>query len=210
MEKYYLLPNWDNKIIPFCFFLFIIIFFSITFFVLQSPPADIDESDSNSSDLLGTIWAAILISLLSLTGIKWEGSSSWTESVGIVSPDYLSGRKAAERLGNTLEVIRRNASLEDKVVDDFLSDAKTLYKNIDDNLELESKNTREFMEEIKKELNVLIEQVKKFKEDETYGKSNFITCCKSKTCYQSTEFSEALTNLSQCWPKFGYKIEKLG
>jgi len=195
IQNYYLLPNWDYILIPFFSFIFFFVCFIITIIVLYSNKISLS---------LGSLWASILISLLSLTGVRWGGLSSWVESVGIVSPDYLEGRKAAEKLGTILETVRNKSVAEYEDLEEFLNSAKKLCENIDGNLELETKNTKKLMTEIEKELTVLIKCAKEFKDDESYGLSNFKSCVYGK-CFQYREFMSALTNLSNYWPKWNYQ-----
>ena len=55
---------------------------------------------------LGTIWACLLVAVLSLTGIGWKRPRAWVDAIGIKSPNYTNGRASAAKLTEILQKVR--------------------------------------------------------------------------------------------------------
>ena len=155
----------------------------------------------------GTILACLLVAVLSLTGIGWKISHSWIDSTDTKSPDYTEGRASAEKLTGILGAFRGTKEnrvtkgreiADEKDVEDFLDAVKTLRSNIKENLQIEPEWAKYELEEAKKALLILLNEINinfSSNEEDKY----FAAACQCQMEYKYKNFIEHLNTLGTYW-----------
>jgi hypothetical protein len=161
---------------------------------------------------LGTIWACLLVAVLSLTGIGWKRPSKWVDSIGIKSPNYKDGRASAAELTEILQKVRSKKIADKQYVEDkqylegFLAAAKDLHSNIETNLQIEPEWAKYDLERASGTLYTLWKQVEtEFPTNSDSAVSDFLAVCRDQVEFDYPWFKETLEILSEYWPKWHYQ-----
>lgn len=177
------------------------IFTSLAYVTLCSLMAYAMLKSAPSGEItFGSIWACILISLLSLTGIGWKGPTSWVKLLDARSPNYADGRLYSKKLSQVLHHVQ-SETYEDRddvrvVVQDFCEAAKKLRDNIEKNLVIEPKWARGNLQKASKALLTLVEEVDThFPPDNAAALMDFVAVCKCQKAVQYKQFVTALRTL---------------
>lgn len=158
------------------------------------------RSASPASPYTGTIWACLLLALLSLTGIGWSGPSSWIESVGIQCPDYTESHRAVLDVTTVLNEVRKKSSSTKTDVDDFSKGVEKVRTEIEKNLTYEPSWARA-------ELSPVVNKLRKLHEAATHAFTDvdenaikdFAVAARGEKITQYSGFITALNDTSQYW-----------
>lgn len=148
------------------------------------------------------IWACLIISVLSFTGIGWKGPNSLVKELGIVNPDYIKARNKIEELTETLDDIRKKETCEDADRNKLIEILESLNKEIDENIYIEPSRVRQTIQDVNEILGTLkklLEQ--KFKDSQV---RDLAAACRYQKEDRYQDFIEALKRLSKYWPKLKY------
>lgn len=85
------------------------------------------------------IWACVLVSALSLTGIGWTTPSKWIDALGLKHPDYTEAKRLSGLLTNALKSIRRKTRSDKGDVTTVLNYTGKLLGEIEKNIDCEPK-----------------------------------------------------------------------
>jgi hypothetical protein len=143
----------------------------------------------------GDLWACILLTALSLTGIGWSGPKSWVETVGISFPDYEYGRRLTKKLNQSLKKIQSIPISKKQDIQDFVNILEALRENIDNNLHLEPKWFRYNMSIITRSIDDLTKQTKNsfLLNSSSLATEQFAPACRKELAFQYSEFTSSLT-----------------
>jgi len=146
------------------------------------------------------LWACFLISILSLTGIGWQGPSKWVDSIGIKIPDYSTGRSFVNQIADILLHVRKKPGADIQDVDDFLNAFAKLQKNIEENLDFEPDWEEKKLTEVKDTIRSLIRSVKQnFKDADEQTIMAFSAACRGEMSFRYGEITDNLDKLSSFW-----------
>jgi hypothetical protein len=186
----------------------VIIYISFCTILAMSVLYAANDVPDSYSKIMSYLFVSYLVATLSLTGVGWQGPSSWVEATGIKSPDYTEGRQAVEQITDILTCIRNkdDAVLKnpEKNLSDFKEAVEKLELSIHDNIDLEPKWARFELNRISD----LIFGLKKVINDEFVG-DNFASAGVKfqAACLGGAhkDFCRLLGNMSIYWPKWKCK-----
>jgi len=158
------------------------------------------RSAAPASPYPGTIWACLLLALLSLTGIGWSEKSSWVESMGIQCPDYTKSDQAVLGVTNLLSQTRKAATGTKQNIDDFLKGVDKLQTEIEDNLQYEPTWERAKLLPIVEKLKTLTNAVESaFPDSKPNAIADFAVASRCEKAPQYSAFIDALNDVGQYW-----------
>lgn len=152
------------------------------------------------------IWACLLVAVLSLIGIGWKRPSSWGESIGVKSPNYIKSHQSVKKLTEILQCVRTKSSSDKQDVEDFLSDAENLRSSIETNLQLEPEWEKCNLQIASDELYTLQNKINKyFPTNDDSAVKDFAAACKYQKQHQYQEFIDTLKTLSKYWSEWDWQ-----
>lgn len=166
-----------------------------TFFVITctSMAFAVLISASARTPYAATIWACLLLALLSLTGIGWSTPSSWIESLGIKLPDYTEPEVEVQRVTEIVARMRREGNSNKQDVQRFLEAVNSLRSEIEKNLKYEPGWEQANLSPIVQELRNLHEVAQSsFPISDANKIKDFAVACQC----QKTQYSEFMTALN--------------
>ncbi len=173
------------------------IFTSLTYVTLCSLMAYAMLKSAPSGEItFGSIWACILISLLSLTGIGWKGPDSWVKLLDARYPNYSDFRLYSKKLSQVLQRVQSKTQGDRADVQDFYEAAKNLRASIEKNLVIEPKWARGNLQKASKALHTLVDEIDKhFPPDNADALMDFVAVCRCQKAVQYEQFVAALRTL---------------
>ncbi len=169
----------------------------MAYVVLWSVPSD---ETTSLETIFGDIWASYLLAILSLTGIGWSGPNSWVESIGIHSPNYTEGRRAAKEMTNILNRMRKKTYVSNKQdVEDFSKAIENLLTNIETNRELEPEWAKDKLVKVSNAFIILSKRVKDYFTKNNLSAEEFSVACRCEMEDSYKKFIEILNILSEYW-----------
>ncbi len=155
--------------------------------------------------VIGTLWACFLVAVLSLTGIGWTRAENWVEAVGIVPPDYLDGRTAAEVLTGILSRVRSSSSSPEDI-GEFADNLSSLIEAVRENIRLEPawsqvriRGALELLETLDGELE------SNFLSASDATALEFAPACRFQMQYRYGDFVDTLRALGGYWHDWRYE-----
>lgn len=158
----------------------------------------------------GDLWACVLLTALSLTGIGWSGPNSWVETVGISFPNYEYGRRLINKFKQSLKNIQSIPISKKQDIQDFVNILEALRENIDNNLHLEPKWFRHNMSIITPSIDNLTEQTKNsfLLNSSSLAAEQFASACRKELALQYSEFTSSLTKFQSVLNQLGAGLSK--
>jgi hypothetical protein len=153
----------------------------------------------------GLVWACLLLSILSLTGIGWSGPDKWAESLGLTSPDYTQARIYATDLENFVNKTRKKSAGTAEDVKEFLAIVNDLKDELEKNRSLEPEWAVEGVETAIADVQELIRQTESsFPLARKEDVESFVDACNFKMDSLYPEFVAALKKVSSYWTDWKY------